>query len=322
VRGRGLLRFRRTRRYARERILLKFAVPANTSAGGRELSVPEQSHAEHLCKIVGGHPLALELVAARIKEGRPWTDLLDNLSNEITRLGAMERRDSGLIANRNGGEKRKKQESVRASLLLSVRYLEPLGQRLCARLGLVAEDAIITPQMAATLWSAEEETAREQLRGLSGLGLLRAEGDGYGIHDLMHDLARELVTAPKSPARAGDVPGLGLTLQDAHRHSSKAIGQRQRMAFGTRCLTTATFMIISFAISSKLVGIASWKDCFGRGGQTVIAAGIRFASVWGRLLAFLGTSAEYGATRIAWATPMLRMRRFGHKQLSYSFTAP
>ena len=53
---------------------------------GRELSGAEQSHAKRLCEIVGGHPLALELAAARIKEGRPWTALSDDLPAEIARL--------------------------------------------------------------------------------------------------------------------------------------------------------------------------------------------------------------------------------------------
>ena len=98
-----------------------------------------------------------------------------------------------------------------------MRYLNRPGQRLFAWLGVVAEEAIVTPRMAAMLWSEEEETAERHLRKLSGLGLLSAKGDGYVIHDLMHDLARELLTAPETAAREGDIPGFGLTLQDAHR---------------------------------------------------------------------------------------------------------
>ena len=182
---------------------------------GRKLSAAEQLHAEQLCEIVGGHPLALELAAAHIKEGRPWKALLDDLSAEIARLEALEKKDDDLIAVPISGETRKKRKSVRASLLLSVRYLNRPGQRLFAWLGVVAEEAIITSRMAATLWSEEEETARGHLRTLNGAGLLSAKGDGYSIHDLMHDLARKLLTAPEAPTRAGDIPGFGLTLRGA-----------------------------------------------------------------------------------------------------------
>ena len=184
---------------------------------GRELSEAEQLDAEHLCEIVGGHPLALVLATACIKEGRPWKTLLGDLATEIDRLGALEETDDDFIAEPVVSEARKRKTSVRASLLLSVRNLSRPRQQLFAWLGVVAEEATITPRMAATLWSEEEETARGHLRTLNGAGLLSAKGDDYRIHDLMHDLARELLTSPEAAARAGDIPGFGLTLQDAHR---------------------------------------------------------------------------------------------------------
>ena len=59
---------------------------------GRNLAADEQPLAKRLCEVVGGHPLALELAAARIKEGRPWKTLLDDLSAEVARLEALDRR--------------------------------------------------------------------------------------------------------------------------------------------------------------------------------------------------------------------------------------
>ena len=83
--------------------------------------------------------------------------------------------------------------------------------------------------MAATLWLEEGEKAARHLRTLSGVGLLSTRAGGYGIHDLMHDLARELLTAPEAPARSGDIPGFGLTLQGAtqrflERYRAKTTG--------------------------------------------------------------------------------------------------
>ena len=196
----------------------------------RKLSADEQLHVERLREIVGGHPLALELGAARIKEGRPWKALLSDLSAEIARLEALEETGDDLIAEPISEETRKRRKSVRASLLLSVRYLSRPGQRLFAWLGVVAEDTTITTRMAATLWSEEEETAHRHLRALSGAGLLSAKGDGFKIHDLMHDLARKLLTAPETAARAGDVPGFGLNSQDAHQRLLESY--RSQTAYG------------------------------------------------------------------------------------------
>jgi hypothetical protein len=182
---------------------------------GRKLSTEEEPRAKQLCKIVGGHPLAIELAAARIKEHRPWQALLDDLSAEISRLEALEAMDDDLIAEPLAGETRRRRRSVRASLLLSVRYLNREGQRLFAWLGIVAEEAIIIPKMAATLWCEGEQTADKHLRSLSGLGILNAKASGYDVHDLMHNLARKMLTDPEIAAQAGDTPGFGLTLQIA-----------------------------------------------------------------------------------------------------------
>jgi hypothetical protein len=184
---------------------------------GHEISLAEEPLAERLCDIVGGHPLALELAAARIREGRSWSTLLTDLGAEIARLEVLEEADDNLIDPSITDGAREKQKSVRASLLLSVRYLSRDGQKLFAWLGTVSEDATITPKMVATLWDTDEETALRCLRSLSGVGIVRADGDVYRVHDLIHDLARELITAPAIAAQEGDIPGLGLTLQDASR---------------------------------------------------------------------------------------------------------
>ena len=38
----------------------------------------------------------------------------------------------------------------------------------------------------------------------------------YRLHDLLHDLARSLLTTPSGSTRPDDLPGLGLTLREAH----------------------------------------------------------------------------------------------------------
>jgi hypothetical protein len=187
-----------------------------THALGRKLALAEEPFAVHLCETVGGHPFALELAAARIREGRSWNTLLNDLGAEIAHLEALEEANDDLIEPPDD-RAREKQKSVRASLLLSVRSLRRNGQELFARLGTISEDATINPKMAATLWATDEETALRHLRSLRGAGILKAEGDLYRIHDLMHDLAREILTAPVIAERERGISGLGLTLQDASR---------------------------------------------------------------------------------------------------------
>ena len=192
----------------------------------RECSTEEMPLVNRLCEIVGGHPLALELAAARVKEGRPWKMLLDDLAAEVARLEALEETEDDAFAMFIGTDSRKRRTSVRASLLLSVRYLSREAQRLLAWLGVAAEDAIIAPQMAATLWSIEEGDATKHLRTLSDVGLLNRKAGGYSIHDLMHDIARELLTKPEAAQREGDIPGFGLSLlaatqQFLNRHRAR-----------------------------------------------------------------------------------------------------
>jgi NB-ARC domain/Domain of unknown function (DUF4062) len=185
---------------------------------GRALTLPEQSDTESLTEIVGGHPFALELAVTRIKNGsRTWASLLKDLTGEVARLEALDEPDDELIAPVVADKARRKTKSIRASLLLSVRYLQRYGQERLAQLGVVGEDAMITKRMAATLWSVQEEKALQYLNELSGAGLLRVTGHAFLMHDLVRDVARGLLTDPKDPAREGDIPGLGLTLQEASR---------------------------------------------------------------------------------------------------------
>jgi hypothetical protein len=117
------------------------AVALTILALGRKLGADERALVKRLCEIVGGHPLALELAAARIREGRPWTALLNDLAAEVARFEVLEETDDDLLAAPIGSETKKRRASVPASLLLSVRYLNRGGQRLFALLGVIAEDA-------------------------------------------------------------------------------------------------------------------------------------------------------------------------------------
>jgi hypothetical protein len=75
----------------------------------------------------------------------------------------------------------------------------------------------ITQTMIATLWDMDDERdAVDELGYLHSKALLlsgvplTSGTPTYRLHDLFHDLARNLLTAPPSPKRFGDLQGLGI----------------------------------------------------------------------------------------------------------------
>jgi NB-ARC domain len=159
--------------YALDEMSFAQAEDLLTRTVGRGLTTHERQLAMRLCTLVGGHPMALELAAARIRGGRSWGALLEDLAAEIARFEALEYPGKDLLDEISSNESRRRKTSVRASLSLSIRYLNPTAQHLFAWLGVVAADSTISARLASTLWSLDVETAEEHLRALSGLGILR-----------------------------------------------------------------------------------------------------------------------------------------------------
>jgi hypothetical protein len=190
-----------------------------TARLGRTLEETERDEALRLAEAVGYLPLALELAATRIARGVAWEALREALEEEIARLDALE----GPRARRTGLK-------LEASFNLSLDALRAENEeawRAFAWLGVLPEDVAVTAPMAATLWEMDQTEAAETLELLWNDALLLpgspvriGEGrwSGYRLHDLLHDSARRLLTAPPEPRRARDLPGLGLTLLEAHAH--------------------------------------------------------------------------------------------------------
>jgi hypothetical protein len=185
---------------------------------GRDLEGAKRKQALALAKTVGYLPLALELAAAQVSDGVPWAELLADLQAEIARLETLDMPGAEEITD----EATRKRLSLRASFHLSLRRLPSERRRAFAWLGVLSEDATLTLAMAATLWEMQVQRARETLRYLRDKALLLSgvpEPDGtltYRLHDLLHDLARRLLTDPPTPENEGDLPGFGLTLPSAH----------------------------------------------------------------------------------------------------------
>ncbi|HHN93266.1 MAG TPA: hypothetical protein ENK17_00715, partial [Anaerolineae bacterium] len=168
---------------------------------GRDLTGEERATARELARVVGYLPLALELAAAQVADGVPWDELIEDLNAEIARLEALEPPGAEEV----GDERERKRLSLIASFHLSLRRLPEDRRESFAWLGVLPEDVRLTPKMMATVWGKGERETRDRLRYLRNNSLLLPDKTPpYRLHDLLHDLARRLLTAPPEPVREGD----------------------------------------------------------------------------------------------------------------------
>ncbi|WP_250566006.1 AAA-like domain-containing protein, partial [Adonisia turfae] len=188
----------------------------------QKLSYPltddEHQQALTFAERVGYLPLALELAASQIEEGVTWSELLDDLQDEVARLETLD--IYGRDEIRDDAKRRK--YSLLACFNLSLKQLSTEQLRQFAWLGIVPEDVSLTQEMAETLWQVTSRQSRANLRTFKSKALIlqgikQANGQPtYRMHDLMHDLAGRLLTSLPQPIQVGDLPGLGLTKAEAH----------------------------------------------------------------------------------------------------------
>ena len=181
------------------------------------LSDAEKVQAETFAKEVGYLPLALELAAAQIEYGVTWEELLEAFQAEMAAPEALDL-DSDVASI--GDEAIRKRRSLAASFKLTLKLLSPLQLKQFAWLGIVPEDVSLTQQMAATLWGVNSLQASKLLREFRHRALLlpQAQRPGekpiYRIHDLVHDLAKNLLIHEQY---LGSLWGLGLGVEEAHK---------------------------------------------------------------------------------------------------------
>ncbi|MFG6094146.1 caspase family protein [Leptothoe sp. ISB3NOV94-8A] len=182
------------------------------------LSDAHRQQAFAFAERVGYLPLALELAASQIEEGVTWSELLEDLQDEVARLETLDIYGQAEIPD----DAKRKKYSLLACFNLSLKQLSPEQLKQFAWLGVVPEDVNLTQEMAETLWQVTSRQARAILRTFRSKALvlqgaqLADDKPSYRMHDLMHDLAQRLLRSSQEPERDGELPGLGLTKSEAH----------------------------------------------------------------------------------------------------------
>ncbi|MCG8347461.1 MAG: CHAT domain-containing protein, partial [Chloroflexales bacterium] len=181
---------------------------------GRSLSAEEHITALQFVTAVGFLPLALEMAALRIRNAREsisWSQLHAALTTEIARLEELE-----------GPRRRVRgQTRLEACFNLSLEALraeDEIVWRGFAWLGVFRPNTLIVAPMLANLLAVSQREATRIIEWLWNDALLHASGElcvgdthwpAYKIHDLLHAIARNLLTAAAPQ-------GLGLTWRAAH----------------------------------------------------------------------------------------------------------
>jgi len=188
------------------------------------LNIPTGDVDEAVVKDIVGKlgclPLAIEICAAQVGPDYSLDDLAVSLSEEISRLNAL---DLGYGSLAPDDAEQHRQTTLEASFALSVRLLLPSLREGFAWLGVLVEDAVIRSAIAAPLWESTVPESGRRLRALRRHALLldaldiSGQPGGYRMHDLLRDYALKLLRESPEPhiARFG-VGGLGLTVREAH----------------------------------------------------------------------------------------------------------
>ncbi|MBD2206715.1 hypothetical protein H6G33_22055 [Calothrix sp. FACHB-1219] len=179
----------------------------------REITEVEKPEALRVAETVGYLPIALNLVAARVKWGITWKKLETALKQEVANLKVL-----------YGA---RQENLLEATFNLSLKALQDYDKEAWENfiwLGVLPEDVTIAAPMAVTLWGMKsQDEANECLELLWNDALLQSDAPvfiggvefkGYRLHDLLHDVARSRLT--KSPPT-----GIGIDLIDAHNQLLK-----------------------------------------------------------------------------------------------------
>ncbi|MEM9771556.1 MAG: NB-ARC domain-containing protein [Cyanobacteria bacterium P01_D01_bin.73] len=169
------------------------------------IAATDREDFEALVAAVGFLPLAIELAAAQVGDGLSWGEVLADFRGEFDALD----RETDEVTS----ESVKRKLSLRACFQLSLRRLSPDALARFAWLGMTPEDAAVPVAMVTRLWQVSDGEARKILQGFRDRSLiLSGANGGFRMHDLLHDLAQQLLVGDSQES----LPGLGLTVAIAH----------------------------------------------------------------------------------------------------------
>jgi hypothetical protein len=200
----------------------------------QQWSEAQEAEVKAFAKLLGYLPLALDLAANQVRDGLSWADLRTEFEAErrAVAVAVLDSPEAWELLE----EKDQRRYSLRACFNLSLKRLQPKQLQQFAWLGVLPEDVSLEARVAAVLWAVPLLQAKKgliDLRRRSFLtdGVATSGGElTYRVHDLMHDMARGLITA-SACSEAGTLPGLGCTLAQAHRqflerYRERAVDQR------------------------------------------------------------------------------------------------
>jgi hypothetical protein len=171
----------------------------------------EPQAAAEIARCCGGLPLALSVIASRIRgqPKRPLGTYAKQLANTGDLLQALDDR----------------QKTLRRALRNAIDMAEPDARELLLLLGALDVHAIEASIVAAIL-EIDEIEAEDRIAGLVDLGLLsEIEGGGWQIHDLLRQLAAQLapveLDAKRIKAAAARRADTRATEAVAHSHAIK-----------------------------------------------------------------------------------------------------
>jgi hypothetical protein len=167
---------------------------------GRKLTQGELEQALLLTQETGFLPLALDLIGALIARGYGWSEARHLLNVEQARRGHRPRQHRAQL---------KLEASLQVSLN-SLRAEDETAWRCFAWFGVLPDQVVLNNRMASTLWEVSNEEASRILNLLADEAIIQRGASRFTVHDLMHDMARQLL--------ASEAPdGLGIDIKQAHK---------------------------------------------------------------------------------------------------------
>ena len=207
-------------RYSLDEMTAQQSLTLLTQKLKQELTLSEVEQANALAQKVGYLPLALELAAAQIEDGVDWRELLEDLEEEITNLATLD--DPLLVFEGDQPEKQIRNRSLYASFNLSLKRLPPEQIKQFAWLGILPDDVAVNAAVASKLWNIKPKQARTLLQGFMRKSLLMeggkqaVQGLTFRMHDLVHDIARCMLTHDPEASGVFAYGAIGLPLAKAH----------------------------------------------------------------------------------------------------------